>query len=555
MTLSILSDSATQFLSKSIEEDANEKGLSVSIWEAPINQIDSQILNPLSEFNKKKFDTVIVFESSHHLLERFNNSSNKTQFAEHEFLRLCELFEKITSSAKTKIILFNFYEINDYSFGNQSTKIPSAFIYQLRLINVKLNKYCSQNHRVAIFDVSSIQNKIGSDNLFHTALYVNYGMLISNEYSDFIANHIVTIILAQNAQFKKCVILDLDNTLWGGIIGDDGIENIQLGNLGIGKTFIDLQRWVKKLKERGIIICVCSKNSEDVAKNVFINHPDMILKLEDISVFVANWNSKVENIKKIKEVLNIGYDAIVFLDDNPYERDVVRNNLPKITVPELPNDPADYLKYLYFQNYFEIDTISELDKKRTIMYQDEYERIKTKTHFTDLSEYSASLRMKSNLEGLTAFNIPRVSQLSLRSNQFNLTTIRYSEDELERISNIEKKAGIVFDLVDRFGTYGIISFLILRKESTTVLKIENWAMSCRVLERGMEQFIMNQLVEYSQKKGYTKLVGLYSPSKKNGIVQNLYPKLGFTQGIDCYELEINNFISLETKIKLAHGKK
>lgn len=554
MTLSFLSDSATQFLTKSIEEEARENGLNLNIWEAPIDQIDSQILNPKSEFNSKKYDTTIIFESTHSLLEKFNNSKNKIQFANQQFIRLCQLFETVLSSSSTKIIVFNFYEINDYSFGNQSTKTPNAFIHQLRLLNVKLNEYCFQKQRLTIFDISSIQNKIGSDNFFHPALYVNYGMLINYEYSPMIARHLVTIFLVNNAQFKKCLILDLDNTLWGGIIGDDGIENIQLGNLGIGKSFLAFQQWVKQLKERGIIICICSKNSENTAKNVFLNHPDMILKLEDISVFIANWKSKVDNIKKIKEVLNIGYDAIVFVDDNPYERDAVRENLPRVTVPQLPNDPSNYLDYLYAQNYFEINTASKLDKNRTLMYQEEYDRVKTKINFTDLSAYMASLKMKSNLDDLTKFNIPRVSQLSFRSNQFNLTTTRYSEGDLKKIKKSKEKEGLIFDLEDRYGSYGIICYLILVKESSKVLVIENWAMSCRVLERGMEQFVLNQLVDYSHKKGYTTLVGIFSPSKKNGIVEKLYEKLGFNQTNDRYELVINKHKRLNTKIQLGNGE-
>lgn len=552
MTLTILSDSATQFLKISIEHEFKKKGIDLSIWEAPIGQIDTQILNQKSEFNTKKSDFTIFFESTHSLLEKFIYAKNKTQFAQEQFIRLSQLYEKLLSSSITQIIAFNFYEINDYCFGNQSTKIPEAFIYQLRILNVKINEYCSQKQRITIFDISSLQNKIGSDNFFHKGLYVNYTMLINNEISPLIARHILAIILAINAQFKKCLILDLDNTLWGGIIGDDGIENIQLGNLGIGKSFLSLQRWIKQLKERGIIICICSKNDEKTAKDVFLNHPDMILKLEDISVFVANWKSKIDNIKKIKEVLNIGYDSMVFVDDNPYERDAVRENLPEVAVPELPNDPSDYLDYLCFQNYFEINTTSVLDKNRTLMYQEEYERAKTKEHFTDLSGYMTSLDMKSNFEGLTEFNIPRVSQLSFRSNQFNLTTTRYSEEGLRKIKKNKNKEGLVFDLKDRFGSYGIISFLIFAIESPKVLIIENWAMSCRVLERGMEQFILNQIIGFFQKKGYEIIVGVYSPSKKNRIVEKLYEKLGFTKKNERYELIIKNHKTLKTAIEIGN---
>ena len=277
--------------------------------------------------------------------------------------------------------------------------------------------------RISILDISTLQNRIGSKQMFDLSLYVNYGMILHLDTLPYISKNIIDILLSQNSIFKKCLILDLDDTLWGGIIGDDGIENIQLGNLGIGKAFVDFQRWVKKLKERGVIICICSKNDDNVAKNVFINHPDMVLSLDDISVFVANWNSKVDNIKNIQKVLNIGFDSIVFIDDNPYERNLVRDNIPDITVPEIPEDPSNYLPFLYEENLFETNNISNLDKDRTKLYQTEYERVKSKSKFTDLSDYMTNLEMESKVEFLTKFNIPRVSQLSQRSNQFNLFVI------------------------------------------------------------------------------------------------------------------------------------
>ena len=276
----------------------------------------------------------------------------------------------------------------------------------------------------------------------------------------------------------------------------------------------------------------------------------MKLRLEDISVFVANWESKVDNIKNIQKVLNIGFDSMVFLDDNPYERDSVKENIPDITVPDLPKDPANYLSFLYDENLFETISVSELDKKRTNLYQIEYERVKSKSDFTDLSEYMTNLKMLSKVERLSSFNIPRVSQLSQRSNQFNLRTVRYSEKELNDIMNSESEMGLVFDLSDKFGSHGIISYLILKKLSKTELFIENWAMSCRVLERGMEQFILNYISEFSIQKGFTLITAEYIPTKKNIIVKDLYKKLGFLTVENIYQLKLNKKLNLETKIKI-----
>ena len=308
--------------------------------------------------------------------------------------------------------------------------------------------------------------------------------------------------------------------------------------------------WIKKLKERGIIICICSKNNEDIAKNVFINHPDMKLKLEDISVFIANWDSKVDNIKKIQKVLNIGFDSMVFLDDNPYERNSVIENIPDITVPELPEDPSNYLSFLYNQNLFETTTVSNLDKNRTKLYQTEYERLKTKSVFTDLTDYMKSLKMTSKVEFLNKFNIPRVSQLSYRSNQFNLRTIRYSEEELSKIMQSKKQYGLVFDLTDKFGSHGVVSYMILNEVSSEEIFIENWAMSCRVLERGMEEFIMNFIYNFATKNKYNLLNAEYLETKKNIIVKDLYKKLGFSSQKNKFQLNLKKRYNLKTHINL-----
>ena len=555
LNISLLSDQSCQFLTKTISGYGIRNFFDFSVWEAPIDQIDNEILNPKSEFNNNDFDITIVFESSHSLLKKYNSTSNKETFSKEQFTRFEKLIEELIRSNQTKVILFNYNELNDQVFGNFSSKTKNSFIYQLRRLNFLISELTSTISRISILDISSIQNRIGSKNMFDSSLYVNYGMVLNLDSLPVISKNIVDIILSYNSIFKKCLILDLDNTLWGGIIGDDGIENIKLGNLGIGKSFVDFQYWIKKLKERGIIICVCSKNNEDVAKNVFINHPDMVLSLKDISVFVANWNSKVDNIKIIQKTLNINFDSIVFLDDNPFERNSVKDNIPEITVPDLPEDPANYLDFLYEENLFETISLSTLDKDRTKLYQTEYKRIKSKSDYTDLSHYMLNLNMISNVNLLNSFNIPRVSQLSQRSNQFNLRTIRYSDEDLVEIMNSDNSYGLVFDLKDKFGDHGIISFIILKMTSNNEVFIENWAMSCRVLERGMENFIVNYLQEFCVDKRIGFIVSEYIKTPKNSLVKNLYPKLGFERLNDKFLLQTSQENTLDTQIKRNNEKK
>ena len=230
----------------------------------------------------------------------------------------------------------------------------------------------------------------------------------------------------------------MDNTTWGGIIGDDGIEKIQIGTLGLGKAFTELQLWAKNLKERGIILAVCSKNTDHIAKEPFEKHPDMILRLEDIAVFVANWENKADNIRYIQSVLNIGFDSMVFLDDNPFERNLVRQELPEVTVPELPKDPAEYITYLQQFNLFETVSYSKLDSDRTSKYQEEAKRVGMKKSFASVDDYLGNLNMLAIAASFDDFNVPRIAQLTQRSNQFNLRTIRYTEKDVRDIMASDK---------------------------------------------------------------------------------------------------------------------
>ena len=313
------------------------------------------------------------------------------------------------------------------------------------------------------------------------------------------------------------MILDLDNTIWGGIIGDDGLEGIQIGTYGIGKAFTSLQKWAKELKNRGIIICVCSKNTESIAKEAFEKHPEMVLRIEDIAVFAVNWDNKVDNIHFIKNTLNIGFDSMVFLDDNPFERAMVKEAISAMEVPALPEDPADYLPYLQTLNLFETVSYTYEDKQRTQLYKEEAQRTSHQHIYKNEDDFLKNLQMKAEMIPLNDFTIPRAAQLSQRSNQFNLRTVRYSEQDLLDIAASHDHFAFVLKLKDRFGDNGIISLLVLKKEENKTLFIETWLMSCRVLKRGVENFVLNYLADYAAISGFTRLVGQYIPTREKCI--------------------------------------
>ena len=543
LNVAILGDSATQFLATAIRGEGVDRGFNIELWEAEFNQIEQQVFDESSELYAKQPDIVIVFLSSIKLLTKYDKSikEEQTELAINEIQRIEGLYNNITKRIKSKVIFFNYSEIDDSVFGNFALKNKTSFLFQLRKLNYELMMMASDSANMHLIDISTIQNRVGKKNLFQPSIYVNSDMVLSIDVLPHVATKVLDLIGAIHGNFKKCVIVDLDNTMWGGVIGDDGLENIQLGSLGIGKAFTDFQRWIKKLKNRGIIVAVCSKNTESIAKEPFEKHKEMILKLDDIAVFVANWENKADNIRQIQNILNIGFDSMVFLDDNPFERNLVRENIPEICVPELPEDPANYLEYLYSLNLFETVSNSKEDNERTKLYQIEGQRRKVKQQFTDVDEYLKSLEMRAQVEPFNTYNTPRVAQLTQRSNQFNLRTIRYTETEIDNVSKSELHHALTFSLEDKFGEHGLIAVLILQQLESETLFIDTWIMSCRVLKRGMENFVLNELVKFAEKNNSRYLKGEYIPTSKNGIVKDHYLSLGFNERDGFWELPVDGY--------------
>jgi len=306
----------------------------------------------------------------------------------------------------------------------------------------------------------------------------------------------------------------------------------------MGHAFDALQEWARELKQRGIILAVCSKNEEETAKKPFRDHPEVTLRLDDIAVFVANWNNKADNIKLIQQTLNIGFDSMVFVDDNPFERNLVREHLPAVTVPELPEDPAMYVSFLRSLNLFETASYSEEDLERTKQYQQEIARTDLQKSFTNIDEYLKSLEMVSVVKPFDDFNVPRIAQLTQRSNQFNLRTVRYTEADVQAMSQSSEFITLSFNLEDKFGDHGLIALIILKQQQDKTAFIDTWIMSCRVLKRGMEEFTVNQMVKRARDAGIEKLIGEYIPTAKNAMVKDLYAQMGFAGSGGRWELDL-----------------
>lgn len=551
LKVALLGDTATQFLALAIRGMGYERGCHLDLFEAEYNQVERQVLDSTSDLYRFSADYTLVFQSTHKLLEKYSllSVSEQACLAEERL----DFIRTLCRSVPGRIVYYNYPEIEDTVFGSYANKVPSSFTCQLRKLNYELMNLSQQFRNLFICDIAGLQNKFGRDVLFDSNVYVSTEMILSLDILPFVASRTLDIICAAEGKIKKCLILDLDNTVWGGVVGDDGWENIQVGHgLGIGKAFTEFQQWIKKLKNRGIIIAVCSKNDEDKAKEPFEKNPEMILKLEDIAVFVANWENKADNIRTIQQILNIGFDSMVFLDDNPFERNMVRENVPGVTVPELPEDPGEYLEYLYSLNLFETVSYSDADADRTKQYRVEAERVTLQKSFTNETDFLKSLDMVSEVKGFDTFNTPRVAQLSQRSNQFNLRTVRYTEAEITAIGKEERYATFSFTLSDKFGDNGLIGVVILEKQDSETLFVDTWFMSCRVLKRGMENFTLNTLVSYAKANGFKRIVGEYLPTSKNKMVEDHYPRLGFrpVEGIPTlrFELDVDTYQERECHI-------
>jgi FkbH-like protein len=370
---------------------------------------------------------------------------------------------------------------------------------------------------------------------------------------------VMRLVAARQGRSYKCLVLDLDNTLWGGTIGDDGMEGIRLGQgSALGEAYVAFQNYVRDLSKRGVILAVCSKNDAATARAPFDSHPDMVLKLTDIACFVANWDDKATNIRAIAAQLNIGIDSLVFADDSPFEQNIVRRELPMVAVPDLPEDPAYYAQCMADAGYFEAVQLTAEDLERNAQYGANAARESFRAVHTDVAGYLKSLNMELHWSPFDRVGLPRIVQLINKTNQFNLRTRRYTEQEVVAVMRQPGVLTLQLRLVDQFGDNGIIGIIIATPEQDC-LKLDTWLMSCRVLGRQVEHATINLVVEEARKRGASRLLGEYLPTKKNGMVREHYQKLGFSRiaagedGSSQWVLPLADFHAFATSIVTARS--
>jgi len=551
--LALLADCAVQQLAQLLTGLLGRAGVRAEIYEGAFDAIELESCAAGSELYRFAPDAVIVLNSAQAL--RAAHSGSEPRFAAQRLQRILAVWEAIEAHSQAIILQSTFAVPPDSLYGNYDLGVPTSLHATVLELNAAIAAAARERARVRLHDVESVASWVGRRQFFDERDWDLWKAPCALEHLPRLARNMADVVLALRGRVVKCVVTDLDNTLWGGVIGDDGLEGIALSahGGGAGESFRRLQRFLKQLNQRGILLAVCSKNDEATALAPFLQHPDMVLRREDIAVFIANWEDKARGLRRIQAALNIGLDSIVFLDDNPFERNLVRELLPEVIVPELPEDPANIVTLLSELNLFETAYMSDEDRQRAVLYQREALRREAAAGCASVQEYLRSLDMQARLARFDGFHLPRIAQLMQRSNQFNLCTRRLSEAQCAALSEDPACLPLYVSLSDRFGDHGLISVVVLERSAETLL-IRDWLMSCRVLGRGVEQLLMNHVVARAAELGAARVIGEYVPTPKNAMVRHFFAQFGFTcsaPGANQWVLEVAAYRPAETFIRVV----
>lgn len=527
--IAILGGSTTSELTNTLELFLLAQGLKPTFYESGYNRYFEDVLFENPDLWNFKPDVVFIHTTWHNVSEfpeLLEPEAEVDKRVRGEMSRFESLWEKIHKELGALIIQNNFDLPRLRPLGNLEASASFARVNFLLRLNAEFAAYARSHSRFLINDILYLAAQVGLAAWHDFSYWYNFHMAVSPAATVALAQNVAGIVKAAYGKARKCLALDLDNTLWGGVVGDDGVQNLVLGrDHPVGEAFLNFQHYVKGLKQRGVILAVCSKNDEENAKEAF-THPDSVLKLEDFSVFKANWNPKHENVRQIAAELNLGLESIVFVDDNPAERSLVAEQLPEVAVPNVGSDVSRFAEVLEQERYFETHKVVQDDLSRAQYYASNAQRSASEAAFSNYGEYLASLEMTAEIGPFRPVYLERITQLINKTNQFNLTTRRYTSAEVEAISRDPAYITLYGRLADKFGDNGLVSVLIGRVFDETV-ELDVWLMSCRVLNREFEQAMFDALIEVCQAQGFRKIIGVYVPSKKNGMVAGLYSSLGF----------------------------
>lgn len=557
--IAILGGSTTSDIKLILDLFLLNNGIRANFYESEYNQFWQDAVFENKTLDEFKPDIIFIHTTNRNIINYPDVNSTKEEtnrILNEEYDRYCTMWESLFNKYNCPIIQNNFEYPYYRLLGNQDCSYHYGKVNFITRLNLKFAEYATSNEKFFINDINYQSSLYGLEKWSDQFYWHMYKYALSVQAIPTLAYNVANIIKAIYGKNKKGLVLDLDNTLWGGIVGDDGVENIIIGEeTSEGQVFSEFQQYLKELKKLGIILNVNSKNDMDNAV-AGLNHPDGTLRPNDFIVIKANWQPKSQNMQEIADELNLGVDSLVFIDDNPAERAIINQYIPNVSTPDIEK-PERYIEIIDRNGYFEVTNLSKDDLRKSEMYKDNVERNKMISSFSNYDDYLKSLKMHAKIEHFIPLYMARIAQLTNKSNQFNLTTKRYTQSEIEETENDESYITLYGKLEDIFGDNGVIS-VVIGHIKENVLEIDLWIMSCRVLKRDMEFAMMDELVKKSKEKGIEKIKGFYYPTVKNNMVRNFYEIQGFEKinedenGNTIWELDLtreyknkNKFIEVE----------
>lgn len=526
--IAVLGGSTTHDVVRILELFLLNQGIEPEFYESEYGMYWEDAMFGNEELNAFAPDMIYIHTSLRNL-RSFPEPSDSREAVEEklaaEYGRFETMWEKLAQERQCPVIQNNFEYPYFRLMGNQDGADIHGRTYYVNEMNRRFAAYAQEHQNFFINDINYQSAVYGLDEWSAPEYWHMYKYSLCLKAIPWLAHNVANIVKSVFGKNKKSLVLDLDNTLWGGIVGDDGPENLEIGQeTNMGQVFAEFQSYVKLLKDYGVMLNVASKNEEENAL-AGLNHPAGVLRPDDFLLIKANWEPKSLNIEQIAQQLNILPDSLVFADDNPAEREIVRQQTAGVTAPEIGR-PEDYIRVLDRGGYFEVTSLSDDDRKRNEMYQANLKREQQQASFADYADYLRSLEMTGVVRAFEPVYMGRIAQLTNKSNQFNLTTQRFTQAQIEQMAADEKYITLYGKLADKFGDNGVVSVVIAEKDGNCA-HIRLWLMSCRVLKRDMELAMLDGLAERCLAEGISTLYGYYYPTAKNNMVREFYGQLGF----------------------------
>ncbi|MBO5209409.1 MAG: HAD family hydrolase [Lachnospiraceae bacterium] len=526
--IAILGGSTTRDIKLMLELFLLNYGIQPEFYESEFNQYYQDAMFPNPELESFAPDIIFIHTSFRNIIDfpTLSDSAETVQeLLDKEYQKYVKMWERLAKVYHCVIIQNNFEYPYYRLLGNKDASDMHGKVNFVTRLNCKFYEYAQNTPNFYINDINYLSAQYGLEKWSDPFYWHSYKYALCVPAIPDLAFSVAKIIKSVYGRNKKAFVLDLDNTLWGGIVGDDGVENLVLGHeTSAGQVYCAFQEYLKEYKALGVLLNIDSKNDHENAI-AGLNHPAGVLKPDDFIQIKANWEPKDRNLVQIAKELNLMPDSMVFVDDNPAEREIVRGQVPGVAVPELER-PEEYAKIIDRSGFFEVTNLSEDDRKRTAMYQENAKRAQEEAAFENYEDYLKALNMKAEIKSFAPVYMARIAQLTNKSNQFNLTTRRYTQPEIEEAAANPDYITLYGKLEDKFGDNGVIS-VVIGHNIENVLHIDLWIMSCRVLKRDMEYAMMDTVAEACKKQGITEIRGYYYPTAKNGMVKEFYALQGF----------------------------